>query len=86
MKNTITITKKTWEGECAYCGQNPTETEIQKAYASGTYICGDTGCWNSYCEEWVWTGDVVEVEKHEAEVCSDCEEDEADCYCCEDEV
>ena len=75
----ITKTKKRWKGECQYCGQNPTQTEIQEAYASGTYICGDIECWNSYCMEWVWTGKTIEVEEYEVEVCEDCEEEE--CYC-----
>ena len=81
----ITKTKKRWDGECEYCGQNPTETEIQRAYASGTYICGDEECWNSYCMEWVWTGDTLEVEEYEVEVCEDCEEEDGYCICCEED-
>ena len=83
------ITRKVWEGECEYCGKNPTETEIQRAYASGTYICGDEECWNSFCMEWVWQGDIVEIEEIEVDVCEECEEeiDEGDIceYCKEDE-
>ena len=67
------IIKKTYGGftripencACAYCHQTPLDTEIQEAYASGTYICGDIDCWNAYCWEWVWTGKVVEIEEHE---------------------
>ena len=66
--------------QCEYCSQTPEETEIQKAYASGTYICGDIDCWNSYCWEWVWTGDVVEITEEEYEVCDNCEEED-----CEDD-
>ena len=69
-----TKTRKIYDGcltlsecSCEYCGKNPEETEIQTAYASGTYICGDIECWNSYCLEWVWTGDVVEVTEEEYE-------------------
>ena len=69
--------------QCEYCSQTPEETEIQKAYASGTYICGDIDCWNSYCWEWVWTGDVVEITEEEYEVCDECEEEE--CICEEEE-
>tara|TARA_R100001530_G_C4187748_1_gene121291 strand:+ start:230 stop:526 length:297 start_codon:yes stop_codon:yes gene_type:complete len=74
------ITKKVWEGECEYCGQNPTETEIQRAYASGTYICGDGECWNNFCMEWVWTGDAVEIEEIEVDVCEGCKEEEDTSY------
>jgi len=65
--------------QCEYCGESPEETEIQKAYASDTYICGEIECWNSYCLEWVWTGNTVEIEEEEYEVCDDCEEE--DCIC-----
>ena len=68
---------KEWEGEeCEYCGRTPEETEIVRAYASGTYICGDIECWNSYCFDWVWTGDYVEVTERTINVCE----------CCEDEI
>ena len=74
---------------CEHCHRTPDDTEIQRAYASGTYICGDIECWNSYCGEWVWTGDVVEVTEEEINVCEGCEEeiDEGDIckYCKEDE-
>ena len=66
---------------CEYCSQTPEETEIQKAYASDTYICGDLECWNSYCWDWVWTGNVVEVTEEEYEACDECEEEEEDCIC-----
>ena len=70
---------------CAYCHQTPLDTEIQEAYASGTYICGDIDCWNAYCWEWVWTGKVVEIEEEEINVCEACadEIDEGDIckYC-----
>ena len=92
------ITRKTYDGitndasdvACEHCGQTPNDTEIQRAYASGTYICGDIECWNSYCLEWVWAGDVVEVTKEEIiNVCEGCEEeiDEGDIckYCKDDE-
>ena len=69
------------ECACAYCGSTPDDKEIQKAYASGTYICGEISCWNDYCQEWVWTGDVVDVEDEEYEVCDDCEEEEDCCIC-----
>ena len=62
-----------------YCSQTPEETEIQKAYASDTYICGDIECWNSYCWDWVWTGNTVEITEEEYEVCDECEEE--DCIC-----
>ena len=74
------ITKKVWEGECEYCGKNPTETEIQRAYASGTYICGDIECWNNFCMEWVWCGDTVEIEEIEVDVCEGCKEEEDTSY------
>ena len=73
------IKKEYWDGECAYCHATPKETEIQRAYASGTYICGDIECWNNFCLEWVWQGDTVEIEEYEVEVCDNCEEE--DCYC-----
>ena len=91
------ITRKTYDDfttdasdvACEHCGQTPDDTEIQRAYASGTYICGDIECWNSYCWEWVWTGDVVEVTEEEINVCDECEDeiDEGDIceYCKEDE-
>tara|TARA_Y100001938_G_scaffold77542_1_gene107208 strand:- start:1022 stop:1336 length:315 start_codon:yes stop_codon:yes gene_type:complete len=69
--------------QCEYCGQTPDETEIQEAYASSTYICGDIECWNSYCWDWVWTGNVVEITEVEYEVCDECEEE--DCICEEEE-
>ena len=61
--------------KCEYCRKTPEETEIQKSYASDTYICGDINCWNEYCLNWVWTGDVVEMEEEEYEVCDWCEEE-----------
>ena len=73
------FTYKASDCACAYCGSTPDDTEIQKAYASGTYICGEIDCWNEYCHEWVWTGDVVDVEDEEYKVCDDCEEE--DCIC-----
>ena len=66
---------KEWDGECEYCGRTPKETEIVRAYASGTYICGEIECWNSYCFDWVWTGDYVEVTERTIEVCDRCEEE-----------
>ena len=71
------------EVSCEYCKQTPNETEIQKAYASDTYICGDIGCWNEYCWEWVWAGNSVEIEEEEYEACDECEEniDEDGCIC-----
>ena len=83
MGNKITITKKRWDGDCEYCGATPEETEIVCAYTSHTYICGDIECWNSYCMEWVWQGDYVEVEEYQVEVCEDCEEEE--CICNEED-
>ena len=65
---------------CEYCHQTPDETEIQLAYASDTYICGDIDCWNNYCMEWVWNGNVVEVEEKEIDVCDGCHEDEDTSY------
>ena len=79
MRNKITITKKRWDYECEYCGATPEETDIVVAYASGTGICGDAECWNSFCLEWVWTGDYVGVEEYEVEICEECEEE--DCMC-----
>ena len=79
---------KEWEGECEYCGKTPEETEIVTAYASGTFICGDIDCWNSYCMDWVWTGDYVEVTERTIDVCDRCEEeiDEGDiCKYCKEE-
>ena len=72
---------------CEYCKQTPDETEIVKAYASDTYICGDIGCWNEYCWEWVWNGDSVEIEEEEYEECDECEEniDDDGCICINDE-
>ncbi len=58
---------------CEYCGATPEETQIVKAYASGTYICGEIGCWDDYCFEWVWNGDDVEIT--EEDVCDGCKED-----------
>jgi hypothetical protein len=52
---------------CEYCSKSPDETEIQLAYVSDTYICGDIECWNDYCFEWVWQGNTVEVEEVEIE-------------------
>ena len=69
--------------QCEYCSQTPEETEIQKAYASDTYICGDIECWNSYCWDWVWTGNTIEITEEEYEVCDNCEEE--DCICEEEE-
>ena len=74
------IKKERWDGECEYCGATPEEKEIQRAYASGTYICGDIDCWNNYCMEWVWTGDVVEVTEEEIDVCEGCKEEEDTSY------
>ena len=65
---------------CEYCHQTPDETEIQLAYASDTYICGDIDCWNSYCMEWVWNGNVVEVAEVEIEVCDGCGEEKDTSY------
>ena len=65
--------------QCEYCSQTPEETEIQSAYASDTYICGDIDSWNNYCHEWVWTGNTVEITEEEYEVCDNCEEE--DCIC-----
>ena len=75
------ITRKTYDDfttdasdvACEHCHRTPDETEIQRAYASGTYICGDIECWNAYCWEWVWTGDVVEVTEEIINVCEGCE-------------
>ena len=83
----IKKTRKLYDGftdeasdvQCEYCSQTPEETEIQKAYASDTYICGDIECWNSYCWDWVWTGNTVEITEEEYEVCDECEEE--DCIC-----
>tara|TARA_R100000742_G_C4249184_1_gene67702 strand:- start:484 stop:759 length:276 start_codon:yes stop_codon:yes gene_type:complete len=69
------------EFACEYCGQTPDQTEIQQAYASGTYICGEINCWNDYMWEWVWTGDTIEVVDEEYECCDDCEEEEDECIC-----
>ena len=69
------------EYRCEYgCGENATETEISET-PYGTYICGDIDCWNSYCMDWVWQGDYVEVEEYEVEVCEECEEEWEDCMC-----
>ena len=72
---------------CEYCRQTPDETEIVKAYASDTYICGDIGCWNEYCLEWVWNGDSVEIEEEEYEECDDClmDIDDDGCICINEE-
>ena len=67
--------------QCEYCNRTPEETEIQEAYASSTYICGEIECWNEYCFEWVWTGNTVEITEEEYEVCDNCEEEE-----CEDKL
>ena len=67
------------EFACEYCHQTPNQTEIQKAYASGTYVCGDIECWNEYMFGWAWTGDVVECEDEEYEACDECEEEECIC-------
>ena len=69
------------EFACAYCGETPEETEIQQAYASGTYVCGEIGCWNEYMWEWAWTGDTINVIDEEYEACDDCEEEEDECIC-----
>ena len=69
--------------QCEYCNRTPEETEIQEAYASSTYICGEIECWNEYCFEWVWTGNTVEITEEEYEVCDECEEEE--CICEEEE-
>ena len=66
---------------CEYCGQTPDQTEIQEAYASGTYVCGDIDCWNEYMWAWAWTGNQVEVVDEEYEACDDCEEEIDECYC-----
>ena len=55
------------ECACEYCGSTCEETEIVKAYVSDTYICGDIGCWNEYCLEWVWCGEIVEITEEEIE-------------------
>jgi hypothetical protein len=81
MKNKTTITKKRWDANCEYCGATPEETEVKWAYASNTAICGDIDCWNSYCLDWVWSGEDVEVEEYEVEVCEDCEEEWKECHC-----
>ena len=60
---------------CEYCGETADNTEIQKAYASGTYICGEIECWNAYCWDWVWCGEKVEVTEEEVNICEVCEED-----------
>ena len=82
------VKKECWDGVCAYCHATPKEKEIQRAYASGTYICGDAECWNNFCMEWVWTGDTVEIEEYEVEVCDYCEEEDCTSYShiCEREV
>tara|TARA_R100000655_G_scaffold100756_1_gene145347 strand:- start:568 stop:843 length:276 start_codon:yes stop_codon:yes gene_type:complete len=69
------------EFSCEYCHRNCEETEIQEAYASGTYICGEIECWNEYMFEWVWTGNTIDVIEEEYEVCDDCEEEIDECYC-----
>ena len=66
---------------CEYCHRNCEETEIQEAYTSSTYICGDIECWNEFCWEWVWTGNSIELEDEEYEVCDECEEEEDECIC-----
>ena len=66
------------EFSCEYCHRNCEETEIQEAYASSTYICGEIECWNEYCFEWVWTGNTVEITEEEYEVCDDCEEEDCE--------
>ena len=79
---------KEYDGVCEYCERTPEETEIVRAYASGTFICGDIDCWNSYCMDWVWTGDYVEVTERTINVCECCEEeiDEGDiCKYCKEE-
>ena len=75
--NKVTITKKRWDGECEYCNRTPEETDIRRAYASGTYICGDIDCWNSFCLEF-WNP--LDVEEEEYEVCDSCEEEEDTSY------
>ena len=65
---------------CEYCGKTPDQTEIQEAYASGTYICGEIECWNEYMFDWAWTGNTMEVIDEEYEVCDSCEEEEDTSY------
>ena len=72
--------------QCEYCSRTPEETEIQESYASGTYICGEIECWNEFCLEWVWTGNVVEITEEEYEVCDNCEEEECIYERCEDKL
>jgi len=67
------------EFSCEYCHRNCEETEIQEAYASGTYVCGDIECWNEYMFEWAWTGNTIDVIEEEYECCDDCEEEECIC-------
>ena len=55
------------ECACEYCGSTCEETEIRRAYASDTYICGEIECWNEYCFEWVWSGEIVEITEKEIE-------------------
>ena len=69
------------EFSCEYCHRNCEETEIQEAYASGTYICGDIECWNEYMFEWAWTGNTIDVIEEEYECCDECEEEEDECIC-----
>ena len=69
------------EFSCEYCHRNCEETEIQEAYASGTYICGEIECWNEYMFEWAWTGNTIDVIEEEYECCDDCEEEEDECIC-----
>jgi len=61
---------------CEYCNQTPDKTEVQLAYASDTYICGDIDCWNNFCLDF-WNP--LDVEDEEYKVCDDCEEE--DCIC-----
>ena len=76
------FTEEASDVACEYCSQTPEETEIQKAHASDTYICGDSDCRNSYFWDWVWTGNTVQVTEEDYEACDDCEEE--DCICEED--
>lgn len=66
---------------CEYCNRDCEETEIQEAYVSGTYICGEIECWNEYMFEWAWTGNTVECTTEEYECCDDCEEEIEECIC-----
>ena len=65
---------------CSYCDATAEDTEISETDYNSEFICGDIECWNNYCLEWVWTGNVVEVTEEEYEVCDNCEEED-----CEDD-